>query len=104
MRAKLYRVDLTNDEQTELDKLTRQGKVSARKMKRAQILLKASLGWRDEAIMQALDISRSAAERARGRFGGGGRSKSLNGYSGPGPRGPLDRRAGERLGRAWSGG
>src|SRR5260370_34819722 len=84
MRAKLYRVDLTNDEQTELDKLTRQGKVSARKMKRAQILLKASLGWRDEAIMQALDISRSTVERARRRFVEGGVPKGPKESAPPG--------------------
>src|SRR5258708_14131653 len=84
MPAKLYRVDLTNDEQTELDKLTRQGKVSARKMKRAQILLKASLGWRDEAIMQPLDISRSTGGRTRRRFVGGGAPQGL--HKNPRPR------------------
>ena len=93
MPAKLYRVDLTNDEQTELDKLTRQGKVSARKMKRAQILLKASLGWRDEAIMQALDISRSTVERTRRRFVEGGLPKALNEDARPGQRRKLDGRA-----------
>src|SRR5258708_9378594 len=93
MPAKLYRVDLTNDEQTELDKLTRQGKVSARKMKRAQILLKASLGWRDEAIMQALDISRSTGERTRRRFVEGGLAQALNQDAPPGPRRKLDVRA-----------
>ena len=86
MPAKLYRVDLTNEEQTELDKLTRQGKVSARKMKRAQILLKASLGWRDEAIMQALDSSRSTVERTRRRFVEGGLPKALNEDARPGQR------------------
>src|SRR5258708_11731337 len=93
MPAKLYRVDLTNDEQTELDKLTRQGKVSARKMKRAQILLKASLGWRDEAIMQALDISRSTVERTRRRFVEGGLPQALNEDPRPGQRRKVDGRA-----------
>ncbi len=51
MPAKVYRVDLTGSERDELEQLTRKGKVSARKMKRAQILLKAAEGWRDEEIM-----------------------------------------------------
>ncbi len=93
MPAKLYRVDLRNDEQTELDKLTRQGKVSARKMKRAQILLKAGLGWRDEDIMQALDTSRSTVERTRRRFVEGGLPKALNEDARPGQRRKLDGRA-----------
>ena len=92
MPAKLYRVDLTDDERTELERLTRAGKVSARKMKRAQILLKAALEWRDEEIMQALDCSRSTVERTRRRFVEGGLQKALNEDKRPGQRRKLDGR------------
>ena len=93
MPAKLYRVDLTDSERTELDRLTRQGKVSARKMKRAQILLKAAEGWRDEEIMVALDTSRSTVERTRRRFVEGGLKRALNEDARPGQRRKLDGRA-----------
>lgn len=92
MPAKVYKVDLTDSERAELDKLTRQGKVSARKMKRAQILLKAALGWRDEDIILALDCSRSTVERTRRRFVEGGLEKALNEDVRPGQRRKLDGR------------
>src|SRR5579871_1109992 len=92
MPAKLYRVDLTDQEQMELERLTRAGKVSARKMKRAQILVKAALDWRDEEIMQALDCSRSTVERTRRRFVEGGLEKALNEEARPGQRRKLDGR------------
>jgi transposase len=76
----------------ELERLTRAGKVSARKMKRAQILLKAALDWRDEEIMQALDCSRSTVERTRRRFVEGGLQKALNEDARPGQRRKLDGR------------
>src|SRR5262249_5723745 len=92
MPAKLYRVDLMDQERTELERLTRQGKVSARQMKRAQILLKAAEGWRDEDIMLALDGSRSRVERTRRRFVEGGLKKALNEDARPGQRRKLDGR------------
>ena len=49
------------------------GKAPARKLTHARILLKADEGeggpsWRDEAIMEALDVSRSTVERIRRRY------------------------------------
>ncbi len=93
MPAKLYKVDLTGSEQTELEGLTRKGKVSARKMKRAQILLKAAEGWRDEDIMLALSTSRSTVERTRRRFVEGGLARALTEDARPGQRRKLDGRA-----------
>jgi len=78
MPAKLYRVDLTASEQTELERLRRKGTVSAGKMKRAQILLKAAEGWRDEDIMLALSTSRARVERTRRRFVEGDLQRALN--------------------------
>jgi hypothetical protein len=48
--AKKYIVDLSESEQEYLEALTRKGQLSARKMKRAQILLKANEGWIDQLI------------------------------------------------------
>lgn len=78
MPGKLYRVDLSKAERKELQELTRKGKVSARKMKRAQILLKVDEGWRDEDIIQALEVGHSTVERTRRRFVEGGLERALN--------------------------
>ena len=45
-----YRVTLTADERLHLEALTQKGKVSARRIKRAQILLAADQGSTDETI------------------------------------------------------
>ena len=63
MPAKKYRVKLDTDERNQLLEMTSIGAIGARKMKRAQILLKADEGWKDEAIIQALNTSRSTVER-----------------------------------------
>ncbi len=97
MPAKLYRVDLSGSEREELERLTRKGKVSARKMKRAQILLKAAEGWRDEDIMQALSTSRSTVERTRRRFVEGGLERALNEDKRPGQQRKLDGRGEAQL-------
>ena len=97
MPTKLYKVDLSASESSELAVLTRKGKVSARKMKRAQILLKAAEGWRDEDIMQALSTSRSTVERTRRRFVEGGLAKALNEDARPGQARKLDGRGEAQL-------
>ncbi|GEM_PF-5949310 len=57
MPAKKYVVNKLEPEEREtLLALTGKGRVSARKMKRAPILLKADEGWKDEAIIRALNI------------------------------------------------
>src|SRR5712691_3768851 len=97
MPAKIYKVELSAEERAELEGLTRKGKVGARKMKRAQILLKAAEGWRDEAIMIALSVSRSTVERTRRRFVEGGLERGLNEDKRPGQRRKLDGRAEAQL-------
>lgn len=92
MPAKLYRVDLKADEREALERLTRKGKISARKMKRAQILLKAADGLRDEDIIQALAVNHSTVERTR-RFVEGGLERALNEDPRPGQKRKLDGRA-----------
>lgn len=93
MPAKKYMVTLANDEREELLALTRAGELSARKMKRAQILLKADENWKDKDIIAALNTSRSTVERTRRRYVEGGVDKALNEDPRPGARRKLDGRA-----------
>ena len=97
MPAKKYIVTLTNEERQELLALTRAGKISARKMKRAQILLKADENWKDKDIIAALNTSRSTVERMRKRYVEGGLDKALNEEPRPGAKCKLDGRAVARL-------
>jgi transposase len=66
--AKIYHVNLTNEERESLLKLIRSGKPSARKVNRARILLLADEGKTDQNIQEALHTSRSTIERTRKRF------------------------------------
>ena len=78
MPAKKYRVKLEADEREQLLEMTRKGEIGARKMKRAQILLKADEGWKDADIIKALNTNRSTVERTRKRLVEGGLDKALN--------------------------
>jgi transposase len=86
MPAKKYHVKLETDERNQLLDLTSKGAIGARKMKRAQILLKADEGWKDKEIIEALNTSRSTVERTRKRFVEGGLDKGLNEDPRPGQR------------------
>jgi len=63
-----YRVDLTVEERDELTKLLSAGTCSARKLKRAQILLAADVGASDEAIERTIGASGSTIYRTKRRF------------------------------------
>jgi transposase len=91
--AKKYKVRLEKEEREALLEMTGKGEVSARKMKRAQILLKADEGWKDKDIIAALNTSRSTVERTRKRFVEGGLEKALNEDPRPGQRLKLDGKA-----------
>lgn len=93
MPAKKYKVELSDAEREALLALTSKGQVRARKMKRAQVLLKADEGWKDEAIMAALHVSRPMVERTRKRFVEGGLAHGLNEDPRPGAKRKLDSRA-----------
>lgn len=93
MPAKKYIVTLNPDERQELLALTRTGKLSARKMKRALILLRADEDWKDKEIIAALNTSRSTVERIRKRYVEGGLEKALNEDPRPGAQKKLDGRA-----------
>jgi len=93
MPAKKYIVKLDPSEREWLLEMTRKGEIGVRKMKRAQILLKADEGWKDADLIEALNTSRSTVERTRKRLVEGGLDKALNEDPRPGQRTKLDGRA-----------
>ena len=93
MPAKKYHVRLEADEREQLLEMTRKGEIGARKMKRAQILLKADEGWKDADIINALNTSRSTVERTRKRLVEDGLDKALNEDPRPGQRVKLEGKA-----------
>ena len=67
-----YIVTLTAQERQQLLEVTHHNKVSARRFKRAQILLLADEGHRDEIIAQMLYVGESTIHRTRQKFVDGG--------------------------------
>ena len=67
---KRYIVTLTDEEREDLKQLIGKGTGAARKLLHARILLKADtqVGWTDEQIAEALEVSVSTIERVRERF------------------------------------
>jgi hypothetical protein len=65
-----YLVVLNEEQGQHLEKLTSSGKVSARRMKRAQILLKSDVqvNWSYERIMEAFDVSAVTIAAVRKSF------------------------------------
>jgi transposase len=65
-----YLVELSDEQRQHLEKLTSSGKVPARQMKRAQILLKSDLltNWSYEQISEAFDVSAVTIAKARKTF------------------------------------
>jgi transposase len=65
---KKYIVDLTAEERDELQRLLHSGKTSARKLTRAQILIKADDGLTDAEIAEEIGTCVPTIERTRKRF------------------------------------
>ena len=82
--AKIYIVDLTAAERDQLLALTSHGQTRARKLKRAQILLLADEGRKDETIAEVLHVGRATVERIRKRFVLEGLEVALNERPRPG--------------------
>lgn len=93
MPRKKYIVNLNEEESQMLKEMTSKGEIKARKMKRAQLLLKADEGMSDPEIMAALGVSRPMVERVRKRFVEGGLDRALNDAPRPGQKRKLDGRA-----------
>lgn len=88
--AKRYVVTLTADERTHLLALTKKGKVAARKLARAHILLQADAGAMDVAIAAALHVGIATVERVRKRFVEEGLEAALCERRRPGAQRKLD--------------
>lgn len=70
---KKYMVELTSEEQRQLEGLVKKGRVAGYKIRHAQMLLKADQGkqgpgWRDKQIAQAFGAHLTTVERLRKRF------------------------------------
>ena len=65
-----YPVVLSEEQRQHLEKITSSGKVSARQMRRAQILLKSDVrtNWSYEQIMEAFDVSAVTIAAVRKAF------------------------------------
>jgi transposase len=63
-----YIVELTDDEHQQLDALTRRGKTSARKVRRAQILLAAHDGVSDKEVVKRLNTCTSTVYRTKRKY------------------------------------
>src|SRR5882757_8683254 len=79
-----YRVTLTTEERQQLEVLVRGGTSAARKIKRAQILLAADGGCKDEAIAQTIGVGTSTVYRMKQRFVEDGLERALNEAPRPG--------------------
>src|ERR671938_241020 len=84
---KKYRVTLTLAEREELERLLAHGKADVRKIKHAQILLKADEteggpGWPDARMAEAFNAGVATIERVRRRFVEEGLASALSPYRG----------------------
>lgn len=84
---KKYRVTLTAAEREELTVLLSRGKADVRKLKHAQVLLKADAAaggpaWTDAQIAAAIDVGVATVERLRQRFVAEGLAAALSPYRG----------------------
>ena len=84
--ASKYKVDLTDHDRERLLDLTRHGKSSVRKVKRAMILRKASDGLSLEQIAEALDVGTATVSRTRRRYAEEGLESALDERARPGQR------------------
>ena len=84
---KRYRVTLTGEEREELGRLLARGKADVRRLRHAQVLLKADEaeagpGWADERIAEALEVGLATVQRLRRRFVEEGLAAALSPYRG----------------------
>lgn len=88
-----YIVTLTSEERQQLLEITHHNNVSARRFKRAQILLLADDGHRDETIAQMLYVGESTVHRTRQKFVAGGVEFALSEAPRAGGKRKLDGKA-----------
>lgn len=83
-------VELSPEERASVEALTRKGTVSARRMKRALVLLAAADGGPDEQIAATARVHRATVERIRKRFVEEGLEAALSEHPRPGKARLLD--------------
>lgn len=88
--AKRYLVTLTEAERASLLALTQKGKISARQLTRAHILLQADAGGIDAVIAAALHVGIATVARVRKRFVEEGLEAALQERPRPGGHRKLD--------------
>jgi transposase len=88
--AKKYLVNLADDERAQLLALTKRGKVSARRLSRAHVLLQADTGLSDDAMAQARHLGTATVERIRKRVVEEGLEAALSERPRPGGQRKLD--------------
>ncbi len=86
MAALKYKVELNESERTHLKEIASRGETSARKVKRALVLLKADEGLIDRDIASGLLISASTVGRVRTRFVKEGLDCAINKRARPGQK------------------
>src|SRR5208283_4802581 len=79
-----YRVELNEGERADLTAMLSGGKLAARKIKRAQILLAADAGIDDEAIASSVSVGGSTVYRTKRRFVEGNLELALSEETRPG--------------------
>src|SRR5512134_1935308 len=79
-----YCVTLTTEERHQLEVLVRGGKGAVRMIKRAQILLAADAGSKDEAIAQNVGVGTATVYRIKQRFVEDGLERALHESARPG--------------------
>ena len=75
---KQYKVELGQEERSQLKRLTTQGTEKARKVKRAKILLLADEGKKDQEIAERVEVSVGTVERIRKRYAQEGVAGAVN--------------------------
>lgn len=87
---KRFLVTLTDDERQTLHDLIKKGTVSARRLTRAHILLRADEGAADRDIAESFHVARTTVERLRKRFVEDGLDAALGERPRPGGKRKLD--------------
>lgn len=81
---KKYSINLSINEREKLEQLSKKGKISARKYKRAQILLMSEGGYSDVEIAITLKVGTATIERVRKKFVQSGLDSTLKEKPRPG--------------------
>jgi hypothetical protein len=93
VRTKRYRVELSDDERSDLEAMLRRGRASARRLMRARVLLSAAENRFDRETAAAVRCGERTVQRIRQRFVEGGLEYALSERPRPGAELLLDGRA-----------